>query len=117
MKCSDRTEERGLKSTVNKCRLIEMLKKVKPKKIMSFQIFFKKGSSYHWNDGTGDIWKLDATLVKDSDEKLAVFSSVLMLYIVSFHHFLLQNQNHLQYEKHTLNYHGNSDRGVKLLND
>lgn len=62
-------------------------------------IFFQCRYTYHRDDGGSNVLELDTALMQCADQQLAVFPSVLMLYVVSLNYFFFQHQYHLRSKK------------------
>lgn len=60
--------------------------------------------TYHRDDGGSNVLEFDTALMQCADQQLAVFPSVLMLYVVSLNHFFFQHQYHLRSKKQIIEY-------------
>lgn len=67
--------------------------------IRTLIIFFQCRYTYHRDDGGSNVLELDTALMQCADQQLAVFPSVLMLYVVSLNYFFFQHQYHLRSKK------------------
>lgn len=72
---------------------------------LAIKIFFNDFRyTYHRDDGGSNVLELDTALMQCADQQLAVFPSVLMLYVVSLNHFFFQHQYHLHSKKQIIEY-------------